>query len=37
MGTQSNKVQKRSRRVAYLKRKKIASKVKKKPEASAKA
>jgi hypothetical protein len=38
MGTQSNKVQKRSRRHAYLKRKKVAvkTKVKKKPEAAAK-
>jgi hypothetical protein len=36
MGTQSNKVQKRSRRNAYLKRKKAAVKVKKKPEAPAK-
>jgi hypothetical protein len=30
MGTQSNKVQKRSRRKAYLKRKKVAPKAKKK-------
>lgn len=35
MGQQSNKVQKRSRRVAYLKRKKEAAKAKK-PKAAAK-
>jgi len=37
MGTQSNKVQKRQRRAAYLKRKKIVVKTKKKPEPAAKA
>jgi hypothetical protein len=37
MGSQTNKVQKRRRRVAYIKRKNTAAKVKKKPEAAAKA
>ena len=36
MGQQSNKVQKRRRRDAYNKRKKVAAKVKK-PKAKAKA